>query len=396
VNSTTPSDKALFRLAFTLVVCTLVLIVWGGHVNTTRSGMAFPDWPTSNSVSMLSYAPSEWLWQSDRFWEHGHRLLATVVGAITVLVGIGVYRRTPAEHRPTKGIRIALGLVLAGILSTVVTAIVGFQSMPIGFMEAFMVALAVYVVVMLFRAMSSPTNARLLWLSLAAFGAVCLQGMFGGYTVLHNLPDWTSTTHGMLAELFFITTIGISLLLSPSWNSSAKRTAAPRSIRVLTTLVWAFVIVQFFFGALTRHTDAWGVSVSFPMWSEGQFLPQDHLWQYATVVIHFMHRSFAYLVALAVMALLFAVMTNRKAVPKIVSTAVALAALVVLQIALGVGILWTARGELTTTLHVFGGVVMIALSTITMLNANRHYVFHVATEAARTSTIREGGVGVRT
>ena len=40
--------RAIHRVAIVLCVLTFGLIVWGGHVNTTRSGMAFPDWPTSN------------------------------------------------------------------------------------------------------------------------------------------------------------------------------------------------------------------------------------------------------------------------------------------------------------------------------------------------------------
>jgi heme A synthase len=44
----------LHRIGVTLCVLTFMLIVWGGHVNTTRSGMAFPDWPTSNAAPMVT------------------------------------------------------------------------------------------------------------------------------------------------------------------------------------------------------------------------------------------------------------------------------------------------------------------------------------------------------
>ncbi|RPI65911.1 MAG: hypothetical protein EHM43_12085, partial [Ignavibacteriae bacterium] len=78
-----PADRnKIYRTAVTLGVLTFMLIVWGGHVNTTRSGMAFPDWPTSNYAPMVTYAPSEWLWQGDRFWEHSHRRFAMLVSMV--------------------------------------------------------------------------------------------------------------------------------------------------------------------------------------------------------------------------------------------------------------------------------------------------------------------------
>jgi heme A synthase len=356
--------------------------------------MAFPDWPTSNAVTMVTYAPSEWLWQSDRFWEHGHRLLAAVVGALTVALLWGVYRITPTEQRPQGRVHGTLGTVVVAILATVSTAIFGLQNMPTGFMESFMVFLAILLVALLIRSSRAPRSGRLLWLALAAFVNVCLQGMFGGYTVRNNLPDWTSTTHGMLAETFFMTIIGITMMLSRTWQTSTtQRVAVGVGLRTVITATWAITLLQFFLGALTRHTDAWGVSVMWPLWSDGSVLPSSDLWAYKQVTIHFAHRTLAYLVACMVCLQTFMLFKHRSQVGALIPTAVAGLVIVFVQIYLGVQILLTSRGELATTLHVMCGVLLLVVTTITMFNSYRLYAFRNQAPI-RVSQSVQGGVHV--
>ena len=358
------------RIGVVLCVLTFTLIVWGGHVNTTRSGMAFPDWPTSNLAPMVTYAPSEWLWQSDRFWEHGHRLLASVVGAVTVLLGLAIMRSVPREARPSAGTIVLLGSVLL----VIATAIVGMNAMPGGVMEAFMVLLAVLLVAFLVRSLRQQGHRRLVGLAISAFLAVCLQGAFGGYTVRNNLPDWTSTTHGMLAQFFFMMVLGITLLTSNRWQQ-AQRVIVERAntLRGIVTITWVLTIVQFFLGALTRHTDAWGVSVSWPHWDDSSFFPASHLLHHAQVAIHLLHRTLAYVVAAMIVVQWVHVFRHRAVVSAIVLPTTVNAMLVLVQIGLGASILWTARGELATTLHVAVGVLLLVLNSVTMFTTNRLY-----------------------
>ncbi|MBU3741395.1 MAG: hypothetical protein FGM24_03810 [Candidatus Kapabacteria bacterium] len=385
-NASSNGLANLHRLALVLCGLTFTLIVWGGHVNTTRSGMAFPDWPTSNLAPMVTYAPSEWLWQSDRFWEHGHRLLASLVGLVTVVLGVGIYRRTPLQLRPSKVIMSVLG----GILLIMATAIVGMQSMPTGFMESVMVLLAIMLVTALIRALRTGGEGKLVWLAMAAFLGVCLQGAFGGYTVRNNLPDWTSTTHGMLAQIFFMMVIGITLLTSKRWQTAERRPVDGRSPRAIVTVTWAITIVQFLLGALTRHTDAWGVSVSWPHWDEAGFFPSGHLLQYGQVVIHVLHRTVAYAVAAMVILQWITIVRRRSQLTDLVLPASINVVLVLLQIALGAMILWTARGEFATTAHVATGVLLLVFNTITMFNLYRLYAIVPSAEVAGRVVVGQG------
>lgn len=366
IHSQRRSHSVIHKVALVLCVLTFALIVWGGHVNTTRSGMAFPDWPTSNLAPMVTYTPSEWLWAKDKFWEHGHRLFAALVGLVTTSILVLSYRATPKGERPNTAFMTLVGVVFL----TISTAVIGVNAMPSGIMEAFMVALAVLMISFLAKSAQAPREQRLVWLAMSAFVGVCLQGSFGGYTVRNNLPDWTSTTHGVLAEIFFMIVIGITLITSRSWNSGLASTSLSRSALMVVGATWGLTFLQFVLGALTRHTDSWGVSSSFPAWSQDGFLPSAELWQYAQVVIHFVHRTAAYVVA--AMIIVQAVILRRQGISGIISSlTTGTILLVVAQILLGAGIIWTARGELVTTLHVMVGVLLLVSNTVIMYTAFR-------------------------
>lgn len=339
-------------------------------MNTTRSGMAFPDWPTSNAVSMITYRPSEWLWQQDRFWEHGHRLFATLVGMITVSLVILGFRTTPREERSGSTI-ITLDAI---VLVIVASAIGGLQHMPSGIMETVMIGLAALLLGGLVRALRSSGQARVFWLTQAALFGVCLQGAFGGYTVRNNLPDWTSTTHGMLAELFFMIVIGIALTTSSAWKTTAPvLVKGGKAARAVIASTWVLTIVQFLLGALTRHTDSWGVSITWPEWSPMGFLPTSSDLAHPQVVIHFLHRSMAYVVAVCVIAQWIVVMRNRVVLRKLVVASAVASALVIWQIILGVMVLFTFRGEAATTAHVATGVLLLAVNTYLMYTMQHFY-----------------------
>lgn len=377
------AHRTIHRVAIVLCVLTFGLIVWGGHVNTTRSGMAFPDWPTSNLAPMVTYTPSEWLWAKDKFWEHGHRLFAGLVGLVTTLLLVLTIRATPRAKRP----HASIGVLIAVVFGTVATAILGFNDMPAGIMETFMVVLGVLLVSFLTLALRAKEDQRIVWLSIAAFVGVCLQGSFGGYTVRNNLPDWTSTTHGVLAEIFFMMAIGIALLTSASWRSVRASWNPSASLQRLVTATWAITLVQFILGALTRHMDAWGVSITWPHWSDEGFLPSQEMWQQTQVVVHFLHRTTAYVVTLFIAAQ--ALMMRHAPVSSLRKLGSVVALLVIVQIALGAGILWTFRGELVTTMHVMIGVALLVSNSILMFSIRR--ATSVATAPVSASYAKQGG-----
>ena len=77
-----------------VLACATFPLVWvGGLVTTTDAGMAVPDWPSTFGYNMFLYPWQSWLagpW--DLFVEHGHRLLASSVGMLTIGLVIVMWR----------------------------------------------------------------------------------------------------------------------------------------------------------------------------------------------------------------------------------------------------------------------------------------------------------------
>ena len=75
-------EKLFHGLYGLLSFGTLILIFVGAMVASTRSGMAFMDWPTSNGLIWPGL--DQWIHQKDMFWEHFHRLIAEGVGVVAI------------------------------------------------------------------------------------------------------------------------------------------------------------------------------------------------------------------------------------------------------------------------------------------------------------------------
>jgi cytochrome c oxidase assembly protein subunit 15 len=77
-----------------VLVCATFPLIWvGGLVTTTDAGMAVPDWPSTYGYNLFLYPWQTWLagpW--DLFIEHGHRLLGALVGMLTIVLVLVVWR----------------------------------------------------------------------------------------------------------------------------------------------------------------------------------------------------------------------------------------------------------------------------------------------------------------
>ena len=103
------SSQRLHLFAGFTAASTLILIAAGGLVTSTGSGLAVPDWPLSYGMLMPPMVGGV-------FYEHGHRMIATAVGFLTVILAIWTWR---VENRlwvkRLAGIALA-AVVLQGLL----------------------------------------------------------------------------------------------------------------------------------------------------------------------------------------------------------------------------------------------------------------------------------------
>ena len=292
----------LHKFAKFLAGCTVILVLAGSLVTSTNSGLAVPDWPTSYGWNMFTFPPSKWV--GGILYEHGHRLIASTVGFLTIVLAAWLWRVEPRRWLKRLG--------------------------------------------------------------LAALGAVILQGVLGGLTVLFFLPAAISTAHAGLAEIFFCMTVAIALFTSPGWTRQAPR-ADDGLLRGIATATTTLIYIQILIGATMRHTGAGLAIPDFP-WMFGHVVP-DH-WS-GLIAIHFAHRVGALVVLLAILATSGHVWYHHPEQSEVTRPTTLLVALVAVQITLGALTVLSGRDVSINSAHVVCGALVLATSLVLTLRSWR-------------------------
>ncbi len=299
----------LHRFSKFLVVCTVLLILAGSLVTSHDAGLSVPDWPTSYGWNMFTFPPS--MWVANIFYEHGHRLIASTVGILTIILAVWLWL--------------------------------------------------------------ADSRRRLRWFGVAALVAVIAQGLLGGLTVLFFLPAAVSTAHAGLAEIFFCMTVAIALFTSPGWRDGYA-VADPRArpvddgtLRRLATTTTILIYTQILIGATMRHTGAGLAIPDFP-WMFGHVVP-DH-WS-GKIAIHFAHRVGALVVTLGVIAASANVWARHRDRRELTRPATLLLALVATQVTLGALTVLTARDVWINSVHVVCGALVLTTSLVLTLRSWR-------------------------
>lgn len=183
-------SKGLNRFAILVACATFFLIIAGALVTSNDAGLATSDWPLSNGQFFPRMV-------GNLFWEHGHRMIATTVGVLTI-------------------------------------------------------ALAIYIRV--------KEKRMWIWrLGLFALMAVVAQGILGGLTVKMMLPLPVSTAHATLAQLFFCTTVSLAVFTSRSWTEARvlPEEKGTLPLRYLCTAALVTIFLQLVLGATLRHSAKW-------------------------------------------------------------------------------------------------------------------------------------------
>ena len=104
----------LHRIARATVVATFLLIVIGGIVTSTESGLAVPDWPTTFGYNMFLYPLSEMV--GGILYEHSHRLIGSLVGLLTVGLFIFLLVRDSRKWLKWLGLAALVAVIVQGVL----------------------------------------------------------------------------------------------------------------------------------------------------------------------------------------------------------------------------------------------------------------------------------------
>ena len=102
-------SSLLHSYAVTVAAATFILIIAGGLVTSTGSGLSVPDWP-------LSYGGLFPPMIGGIRFEHTHRLIAGLVGILTFALSIGLYLNDTRTWVKAMALTASFGIVLQAIL----------------------------------------------------------------------------------------------------------------------------------------------------------------------------------------------------------------------------------------------------------------------------------------
>jgi cytochrome c oxidase assembly protein subunit 15 len=331
-------NKNLHRFALATAICTFFLVIAGGLVTSTGSALAVPDWPLSYGKLMPPMV-------GGIFYEHFHRMVATLVGLLTVILTVWIWRK---EER--SWVRI---------------------------------------------------------LSLFALITVIMQGFLGGLTVLFLLPTGVSVCHATLAQTFFCIVTSLAFFTSRWWLSdhelppgttgkparfgSGLPSRGPSTFALCVALTLA-VYVQLILGALMRHTGSGLAVADFPL-AYGQIFPalspksvaayNERLIQTdvrlaaegavtsTQILIHMLHRLWALVVAGTVIWASIRLRKDSFLSKRLPPFSTALILLLLLQVTLGAWTVLSMKAVPITTAHVAVGALLLATCVLVTLHVAR-------------------------
>lgn len=301
----------LNRFAWFTAATTLFLICSGGMVTSKGVGLAVPDWPSTFGYNMFLFPVSKWV--GGIFFEHTHRLIASMVGLLTIVLALWLW------------------------------------------------------------AAKSPR--WLCTLGFVALAAVVLQGILGGLRVT-MLKDEIGIFHACLAQAFLALLVFIALVTSRFWSDTWPGSGGLRHswLPIVTSIM---IYLQLALGATMRHQHRDLAILDFPAayssilpdttperlaainaWRETQALSEVTPFQ---IWLQMAHRFVALVIAAGVIAALFLARCAREHIRRLVSLASWWSVLLAGQITLGAWTIWSNKAADIATAHVAVGALMLAL-----------------------------------
>lgn len=307
----------LHRYAVLTAVATLGLIGLGGLVTSHGAGMAVPDWPTTYGYNMFLFPVSQWI--GGVFYEHTHRLYASLIGFMTIILAVWLQMRCPDRRL-----------------------------------------------------------ARLGWFAL---GLVVVQGVLGGLRV-NLMKDQIGVIHAALAQAFLVLLGLIALWTSPRWRDwSTTRTLRDGAVYYWVGATTLLIFVQLLLGATMRHQHAGLAVPDFPLAHGHLWPPADEAFldkinalrtdvrdfrPITAMGIHF-HMAHRILAIVVLGLVTYSALRLRRAFgPGSAGSRLGGAwfALLLIQVLLGAATVWSNKAADIATIHVVVGACSLLLGAI--------------------------------
>ena len=308
----------LNRFAWFTAFATLLLVCSGGMVTSKGVGLAVPDWPTTFGYNMFLFPVSKWV--GGVLFEHTHRLIASTVGFLTIILAICLWR---TDNRPTVK---TLGLL--------------------------------------------------------AVAGVIFQGILGGLRVT-MLKDQIGIFHACLAQAFLGLIVLIAIMTTRFWrgwdsigvtSEVSTKLSGLRKIAIATTLM---IYLQLALGATMRHQHKDLAILDFPT-ANGAWIPDTstdalakiNAWRDARALsdvdafqvwLQMVHRFVAILIGIAVILFCARVLQYAKEIAALRRLSLLWVILFLVQFTLGAWVIWSNKAADVATTHVAVGAIMLSL-----------------------------------
>ena len=290
-------------------------------VTSKNVGLAVPDWPTTFGYNMFLFPVSRWV--GGILFEHTHRLMGSLVGFLTIILAIWLWRTEDRQWVRNLGI--------------------------------------------------------------IALGGVILQGILGGLRVT-MLKDEIGIFHACIAQAFLALLVFIALVTTNFWRSIAledgplqrrgSREVAP-PLRTLALGITVAIYIQLALGATMRHQHRDLAILDFPT-ANGSWIPDTSPEALAKINasrdaralsdvnafqiwLHMSHRILALLIAIAIVAFCVRVWRAGREAPVLRRVSIAWLCLLFCQLILGAWIIWSNKAADIATAHVATGAMMLSL-----------------------------------
>ena len=306
------SSRWLNRFIWFTASATLLLICSGGMVTSKGVGLAVPDWPTTFGYNMFLFPVSKWV--GGIFFEHTHRLIASTVGFLTIILTVWIWL---AEDRP--------------------------WVRRLGFI---------------------------------ALAAVILQGILGGLRVT-LLKDEIGVFHACLAQAFLGLLVFIGVARSNLWRSPPEFDPAWRRFATFAVATTLLIYGQMALGATMRHEHKDLSILDFPTanhswWPDtsATALEQINQWRDARglsdvtafqIWLQMAHRFGALLVTIFVLLTVGRLWGISGAISFLKKVSVFWIVLLIAQITLGAWTIWSNKAADIATAHVAVGATLLSL-----------------------------------
>jgi cytochrome c oxidase assembly protein subunit 15 len=184
-------NRGVHRFAVLVVAWTVLLLVFGALVTSKNAALSVPDWPKSFGT----WFPSLRQLAGGAFFEHSHRVIAGVMGVLTLVLAVLIWMKD--------------------------------------------------------------SRLWLRWFAAVAVGGVVVQAVLGGEVVRQLLQYWLPVLHACFGQVMFAAVLGIAVFTSRWWIEEQPHLpdGGTPSIHALAILNAAVIFCQVVLGAGFRHSE---------------------------------------------------------------------------------------------------------------------------------------------